>query len=133
MSQSLKVENLDAGYGVVPVLRGISLEAEQGEVITVVGTNGAGKTTLMCAISGLIKPTAGKIFVNGRDVTALPAHDMPDLGLALVPEGGRLFPYMTVLENLELGAFKKVLDTPCGQVSHLANGNFSIGVHRREV
>ena len=107
MSQSLKVENLDAGYGVVPVLRGISLEAEQGEVITVVGTNGAGKTTLMCAISGLIKPTAGKILINGRDVTALPAHDMPDLGLALVPEGGRLFPYMTVLENLELGAFTR--------------------------
>ena len=103
----LTVENLDAGYGVVPVLRGVTLEAGRGEIIAVVGANGAGKTTLMSAIGGLITPTGGKILFNGQDITAMPAHAKPDLGLAMVPEGGRLFPFMTVRENLELGGYAR--------------------------
>ena len=103
--QLLVVEGLDAGYGVVPVLHGVSLGAAKGEIIAVVGANGAGKTTLMSAIGGLIRPTAGKILFGGRDITTMPAHSKPELGLAMVPEGGRLFPFMTVRENLELGGY----------------------------
>ena len=105
--QLLVVEGLDAGYGVVPVLHDVSLAAATGEIIAVVGANGAGKTTLMSAIGGLIRPTAGKIFFDGRDITTMPAHSKPALGLAMVPEGGRLFPFMTVQENLELGGYAR--------------------------
>ena len=107
MSPLLKVEALDAGYGVVPVLQGVSLEATEEEIVAVVGANGAGKTTLMSAIVGLIRPTAGRVLFRGVDVTATPAHAVTELGLAMVPEGGRLFPFMTVEENLELGGYAK--------------------------
>ena len=107
MTPLLQVEELDAGYGVVPVLHGVSLAAGEGEILAVVGANGAGKTTLMSAISGLIRPTAGRVLFRGQDITGTPAHSVTDLGLAMVPEGGRLFPFMTVAENLELGGYSK--------------------------
>jgi branched-chain amino acid transport system ATP-binding protein len=105
MSPILDIKGLHAGYGMVPVLRDIELHASEGEIIAVVGTNGAGKTTLMSAIAGLIRPTAGTIRFNGDDITGLAAHRVTERGLALVPEGGRLFPFMTVLDNLELGGY----------------------------
>jgi branched-chain amino acid transport system ATP-binding protein len=105
MTPLLKVEGLDAGYGDVPVLSGVSIEVAKGEVVAVVGANGAGKTTLLSAICGLIAPTAGRITFRDRDITGMPAHSLGGLGLSMVPEGGRLFPFMTVLENLELGGY----------------------------
>ena len=105
MTAALQVEELDAGYGDVPVLRDVSLTVEEGEIVSVVGANGAGKTTLLSTIAGLLRPTRGRIVFRGRDITAAPAHDVTALGLAMVPEGGRLFPFMTVEENLELGGY----------------------------
>lgn len=101
----LEVSALSAGYGDVPVLHGIDLEVAAGEVVAVVGANGAGKTTLLSAIAGLLRPSAGTVRLRGQEITRTPAHALPDRGLALVPEGGRLFPFMTVEENLELGAY----------------------------
>jgi branched-chain amino acid transport system ATP-binding protein len=105
MTAALQVEELHAGYGDVPVLRDVSLAVEEGEIVAIVGANGAGKTTLLSAIAGLLKPTRGRILFRGRDITATPAQDVTALGLATVPEGGRLFPFMTVEENLELGGY----------------------------
>ncbi len=105
MSGYLKVENLSAGYGLTNVLHDVSLHIEQGEVVAVLGANGAGKTTLLRAIHGLIAPAGGRIVFEDQAIGGTPAHDIVSRGLALVPEGGRLFPFMTVKENLELGAF----------------------------
>lgn len=107
MSAILNVEKLDSGYKGVPVLRGVDLVANEGEVIAVVGTNGAGKTTFMLTVSGLLRPTAGRIQFLGHEVAGDPAHRITAKGLVLVPEGGRLFPFMTVQENLELGGYNK--------------------------
>lgn len=105
MSGYLKVENLSAGYGLANVLHDVSLHIEQGEVVAVLGANGAGKTTLLRAIHGLIAPAGGRIVFEDQVIGGTPAHEIVSRGLALVPEGGRLFPFMTVKENLELGAF----------------------------
>jgi branched-chain amino acid transport system ATP-binding protein len=105
MIDMLRVEGLHAGYGDVPVLHDVSLEVTEGEIVSIVGANGAGKTTLLSAIAGLLRPTRGRIVFRDRDITAVPAHDVTALGLAMVPEGGRLFPFMTVEENLELGGY----------------------------
>lgn len=101
----LTVENVTAGYGDATVLHGISLEVREREIVAVVGANGAGKTTLLSTIAGLVRPRAGLITFRGTSIGGLDAHRLPGEGLALVPEGGRLFPFMTVEENLELGAF----------------------------
>lgn len=103
----LRLESVRAGYGPVTVLHDVSLEVNAGEVVTIVGGNGAGKTTTLRAICGLIKPTAGRITVDGRDTTGLAPPDIVDLGITMVPEGRQLFPFMTVRENLMLGAFKR--------------------------
>lgn len=103
----LKLENINAGYGATSILHNISLEVKKGEVVTIVGANGAGKTTTLKTIAGLLKPTAGKIIFEGQDVTKMPAHQKVDLGITLIPEGRQLFPYMTVHENLLMGAYKK--------------------------
>lgn len=107
MSSVLRVDNLFAGYGDVPVLEDVSLEVSQGQVVSVVGANGAGKTTLLSTICGLVRAQAGRIAFRGADITNSPAHLVTERGLAMVPEGGRLFPFMTVQENLELGAYVK--------------------------
>jgi branched-chain amino acid transport system ATP-binding protein len=101
----LDVAGLTGGYGDAIVLRDVSFGVAAGRIVAVVGANGAGKTTLLSMLAGLVRPTAGRIRFAGRDIAGLPAHTLPALGLALVPEGGRLFPFMTVRENLELGAF----------------------------
>lgn len=105
MTALLDVEGVFSGYGDIPVLSDVSLTVGKDEIISVVGANGAGKTTLMRTISGLIHATQGTVRFDGVSIVGLPAHDVVVRGLVMVPEGGRLFPFMTVRENLELGAF----------------------------
>ena len=105
MGRLLAVENVSSGYGLTPVLRDVSMHVDAGEVVSVVGANGVGKSTLLRTITGLVHPSAGRIVFDGVPLTGMPAHAIVTQGLAMVPEGGRLFPFMTVLENLELGAF----------------------------
>jgi branched-chain amino acid transport system ATP-binding protein len=101
----LEVDGLDAGYDDVQVLWGVSLRAMPGEMTTLLGANGAGKTTTLRAITGTLRPLAGRITFAGEDVTRLPAHAKAARGLVLVPEGRQLFTDMTVEDNLEMGAF----------------------------
>ena len=107
MSAILQIEDLFSGYGELPVLDGIQVEVGQGEIVSVVGANGAGKTTLLLTISGHLRARSGRVTFDGRDITNVPAHGAAERGLVMVPEGGRLFPFMTVLENLELGAYHR--------------------------
>lgn len=106
MSASLlKITDLRAGYGQIEVLKGISLEVNAGEIVTVIGANGAGKTTTLMTISGCVKVRGGEITFDGRSLNNVPAHDMVKLGLSQSPEGRKIFPRLTVLENLQMGAF----------------------------
>lgn len=107
MNKLLEVRGLDAGYGDVQVLHEITLHANRGEIVSIVGANGAGKTTLLSALAGLVRPTAGEVRFNGEDITRLPAFERPRRHAAMVAEGGRLFPFMSVQENLQLGAYTK--------------------------
>ncbi|MGC2083366.1 MAG: ABC transporter ATP-binding protein [Bradyrhizobium sp.] len=111
MAFSLSIEGLDAGYGAVKALRGVSMRVNAGETVALLGTNGNGKSTLMKCVMGLVRPTRGKVLltIDGKqhDLTRLPAEAIVGLGVALVPEGRRLFPKLTVEENLMLGAFRK--------------------------
>jgi branched-chain amino acid transport system ATP-binding protein len=101
----LQVEHLRTAYGVVVVHRDVSLTVDQNEIVTILGPNGAGKSTLLRAISGLLRPKNGIIRFDGKDVTGLPADRMAGIGVVMVPEGRRIFPDLTVLENLRLGAY----------------------------
>src|SRR5919197_3997104 len=101
----LELRLLDAGYGSFQALFGINLDVRAGEAVGVIGPNGAGKTTLMRVISGLIRPTHGTIAMEGTDVVATPAHLIVGLGIAHVPENRRLFPRLTVEDNLKMGCF----------------------------
>ena len=105
MSSLLEVQDVSAGYGLASVLTGIDLRVDAGEVVAVVGANGAGKTTLLRTVAGLLAPTRGRIDFAGESIAGMPAHLNVRRGLSLVAEGGRLFPFMSVLDNLELGAF----------------------------
>jgi branched-chain amino acid transport system ATP-binding protein len=101
----LDLRSVDAGYGSFQALFGVSLDVKAGEAVGVIGPNGAGKTTLMRVISGLIRPRAGAISMEGRDVLATPPHRIVSLGIAHVPENRRLFPRLNVEDNLKMGAF----------------------------
>ena len=105
----LAVEKLEAGYGPINVLHGISLTVEPGEIVAMIGANGAGKTTTLMCLSGVVKARAGRVVFDGRDLTAekVPAHQVVRLGLAQSPEGRKIFPRLTVLENLQMGAFTR--------------------------
>jgi branched-chain amino acid transport system ATP-binding protein len=103
----LEVDSLEAGYGEVQVLWGLSLKALRGKLTAIVGANGAGKTTTLRALAGTIAPWRGKVVFAGEDVTQLPTHIKAARGVALVPEGRQLFSAMSVAENLELGAFSR--------------------------
>ena len=105
MDTILNVSRVCSGYGELPVLQDVDLQVQRGEIVAVVGANGAGKTTLLLTISGHLRAQSGSVTFNGEDVSAQPAHAAVGRGLVMVPESGRLFPFMTVLENLELGAF----------------------------
>ena len=99
----LEVRKLNAGYGSVQVLRDISLAVGKGEILCLLGRNGAGKTTLMKAIMGLLRAYSGTVVLEGREISSLPAHQVPRRGVAYVPQGRRLFSAMTVAENLQIG------------------------------
>jgi len=101
----LQLRSVDAGYGAFQALFGIDLDVNAGEAVGVIGPNGAGKTTLMRVISGLIRPTKGTISMEGADVVATPAHRIIEMGIAHVPENRRLFPRLSVEDNLRMGAF----------------------------
>ena len=101
----LRINDVHASYEQSEVLRGVSLKVNQGEIVAIIGANGAGKTTTLMSISGLIKISKGGIFLEDRDLSNLPPHEIVRLGISQVPEGRRIFPRLTVLENLEMGAF----------------------------
>jgi len=101
----LSVENLECRYGKVAAVRGLTLEVRKGELVSLVGANGAGKTTTLKAISGVLAPAGGRITFEGEDLTRASARRVLELGIAHCPEGRRVFPYMTVRENLEMGAY----------------------------
>ncbi len=101
----LRVNEIDVAYGDVKVLHRVSLSVEEGEIVALVGANAAGKTTTLNTISGILRPRAGTIEFRGKRIDHVPAYEVVGLGLVHVPEGRRLFPFMTVLENLELGAY----------------------------
>jgi branched-chain amino acid transport system ATP-binding protein len=111
LALSLAINDLDAGYGAVKALRGVTLNVEAGETVALLGTNGNGKSTLMKCITGLVRPWRGGMTLtidgNSHDLTRLSPEAIVDLGVAMVPEGRRLFPKLTVTENLMLGAFRK--------------------------
>ena len=106
MNLLLKVESLELAYGEVAACRDISFEVAQGEIVTLIGSNGAGKTTTLRGVAGAMLPRRGRIVFAGEDVTRMPSHVRALAGIALVPEGRRIFPALTVRENLEMGGFK---------------------------
>jgi branched-chain amino acid transport system ATP-binding protein len=115
----LSITNLQASYGKVEVLHGISLEVPKGKLVTLIGSNGAGKTTTMRAISGMLKPKGGKVTLAGKDITGYDSHKIARAGLAHSPEGRRVFASMTVTDNLLLGAFPRFTRArPKGDIKH---------------
>jgi branched-chain amino acid transport system ATP-binding protein len=103
----LELEDVHTYYGSIHALKGISIEVREGEIVTLIGANGAGKSTTLRSINGLNHPRDGRISFQGRDITFLVAHEIVRLGIAQSPEGRKLFPRMSVLENLEMGAFQR--------------------------
>lgn len=101
----LKIDDINVYYGAIHALKGISVEVNQGEIVTLIGANGAGKSTTLRTISGLLKPKTGQIMFEGQNIAGLAAQNIVKLGISQVPEGRRVFAHMTVLENLELGAY----------------------------
>ncbi|MBR0387512.1 MAG: ABC transporter ATP-binding protein [Clostridia bacterium] len=101
----LKVTNLVVSYGGIEALKGISFEVEQGQIVTLIGANGAGKSTTLRTISGLVRPKDGRVYFEGRDITDYGTQKIVETGIAMVPEGRRVFPNLTVLENLRIGAY----------------------------
>ena len=103
----LRIDNLDFSYGDLQVLWGLSLQVNQGEIVTVLGANGAGKSTTLRNVSRLVRPSSGTITFDGKDLCKMESHQVVELGVIQVPEGRRIFPEMTVLENLRMGSFVK--------------------------
>lgn len=101
----LKVENLKVNFGGIEAVKGISFEVNEGEIVTLIGSNGAGKSTTLRAISGLVKPSDGKIIFEGEDITKIGSSDIVSRGITLCPEGRRIFPDLTVIENIRIGAY----------------------------
>ncbi len=101
----LKLNNINTYYGNIQALKGVTLEIDQGEIVTLIGANGAGKSTTLMSISGLVPPRSGGVEFEGRNITDMTPNDIVSLGICQVPEGRRIFPYLTVLENLDMGAF----------------------------
>ncbi len=105
MGTMLKIDNIHVYYGAIHAIKGISLEVREGEIVTLIGANGAGKSTTLRTVSGLLKPKSGKISFLGKDIAGKAAHEIVREGISQVPEGRRIFAEMSVLENLEMGAF----------------------------
>ena len=106
MGVLLRAEDLEIVYGQVSACRGLNFHIVDGEIVTMIGANGAGKSTTLRAIAGVLTPRRGVVRFNGADITRMPSYERAELGISLVPEGRRVFPFLTVRENLELGAFK---------------------------
>ncbi len=126
----LAADNLELAYGELAVCKGISLDVDEGEIVALIGANGAGKSTTLRAIAGLLTPRTGSISFRGTDITRLPSHERVLAGIALVPEGRRVFPYLTVRENLELGGFKNRQDG--AKVRRMIDGVFDMFPRLRE-
>ncbi len=107
MPAILTVDKLRAGYGPIDALHDVSLKVEEGEIVAMIGANGAGKTTTLMSISGAVKVRSGSILFSGEEISRVPAHKIVRLGLAQSPEGRKIFPRLTVLENLQMGAFSR--------------------------
>ena len=105
MSSMLEVKNIQVAYGKIVAVKDVSIDVKQGEIVTLIGSNGAGKSTTLRTISGLIKPKSGEILFNGKRIDGVPGQEIVGMGICHSPEGRRIFPRMTVKENLELGAF----------------------------
>ena len=105
MSNILEIKDLQVRYGGIEAVKGISLEVPEGEIVTLIGANGAGKSSTLRTIAGLVKPAGGNIYFKGEDITGMDANEIVKRGITLVPEGRRIFPDMTVLENLKIGAY----------------------------
>src|SRR6202171_2739236 len=110
MTAQLEIENVTTAYDKADVLEGISLKIEPGRITCLLGSNGSGKTTLIRSILGLTPPRSGRILFDGADITALPTHEVIAAGIACIPEGRKVFPKLTVEENLRLGAYQEASD-----------------------
>ena len=106
MSSMLEVDDIEVRYGAIRALKGVSFTVEEGEVVALLGANGAGKTTTQKTVSGMLRPSLGEIRLDGLRIDGVPAHELINLGICHVPEGRRVFPTMSVAENLEMGAFR---------------------------
>ena len=104
----LRLEEVHAHYGAIHALRGVSLEVQEGEIVSLIGANGAGKSSTLMAISGILRPNAGQVIFEGENLVDVPAHAIVERGISQVPEGRRIFSKLTVLENLEMGAYTRV-------------------------
>jgi branched-chain amino acid transport system ATP-binding protein len=107
VAEMLKVEDLKVRYGVIPALKGINFKVDEGEVIALIGANGAGKTTALHTITGLVEKSGGRVLFEEKDITHMPPHKIVSMGIAHVPEGRRVFPELTVYQNLMLGAYTR--------------------------
>jgi len=125
----LSLDGVQANYGDFQALFGISMVVNPGEIVTLIGANGAGKTTTLRVISGLLKPRNGRIVFNGQEITGLPAHEIVSLGISQVPEGRQLFPFMSVEENLVLGAY---IDRTRGKIPQLLEEQFTFSPKLKE-
>ena len=119
----LEVENLHAGYGPIEVLKGITLRVEEGEIVAMIGANGAGKTSTLMTISGCVPATKGTVRFAGREIQSLPAHEIVRLGICHSPEGRKIFPRLSVWDNLQLGAYTR--GDKAGKLDVAALGSFS--------
>jgi branched-chain amino acid transport system ATP-binding protein len=119
VSALLSLERVKARYGPVEALRGVSLRVDEGEIVALIGANGAGKSTLLMTICGSPRAAEGRIVYAGRDITGAELHEMVDLGIAQAPEGRRIFPRMSVLENLQMGAFKGASENFAGDLDRI--------------
>jgi branched-chain amino acid transport system ATP-binding protein len=135
LALSLAIDALDAGYGAVKALRGVSMRVDTGETVALLGTNGNGKSTLIKCVMGLVRPTRGTVTLSidgtTHDLTKLSPENIVDLGVALVPEGRRLFPKLTVVENLMLGAFRKAARSAIQRNLAMAFETFPVLKERR--
>ncbi len=127
----LTIDNLNVFYGAIHALKGISLEVKEGEIVTLIGANGAGKSTTLRTISGLLKPKEGSIKFEGKDIGGMAAQNVVKLGISQVPEGRRIFANMTVMENLELGAFIRSDKSGIAQDLDMVFGRFPRLAERR--
>ncbi len=107
MGTMLTINDINVFYGAIHAIKGVSLEVNEGEIVTLIGANGAGKSTILRTVSGLLKPKTGTIQFEGQEIAGMPAHEIVKTGISQVPEGRRIFAEMSVLENLELGAFTR--------------------------